>query len=119
MRRRTGSVILKFIAVALSTLPPILATLSYFPIWKKGGGVAVISGFALLLILVSLSPLIKLLRRIFASPTSTTVWFVIFLLFFTLSKIANEMVVISLVGYLGNLFASLLWRISERGKNEE
>jgi hypothetical protein len=35
-----------------------------------------------------------------------------------LSKIADEMVVISFVGYIGNLLASLLWRIAGGGNEE-
>ena len=119
MKHGPAEIILKLLAVIFSTVPPILATLSYFPVFKAGGAVALISGFSLLLLLISISPLIKLLKRFFSSPTVTGVWFIIFILFFALSKIADEMVVISLVGYLGNLLASFVWRASEGRSREE
>lgn len=118
MTRGFTGLLLKIIAVSLSTLPPVIATLSFFPLWRQGGTLAVVSGFTLLLLLFSLSPLIKLIGRLLKSPTSTGLWLCLFLIFFALSKIADEMVVISLVGYLGNLLASFIWRISGRVKNE-
>ena len=117
MRNITGF-LLKFTAVAFSTVPPVIATLSFFPLWRANGIFAVASGFTLLLLLFSLSPIIKLLKGLLKSPTSRTLWLVLFVIFFALSKIADEMVIISLVGYLGNLIASLLWRISGRMTNE-
>ena len=118
MRNITG-LLLKMTAVALSCVPPIVATLSYFPIWRKGGAVCVVSGLTLLLLLFSISPLLKLFGRLLKSPTSRGLWLAMFIIFFALSKIADQMVVISLVGYLGNLIGSLLWRISGRMTNEK
>ncbi len=119
MKRGFNALILKLIALFLSTALPALATLSYFPVFKKGGAATALSGMALLLLLVSITPLIRLFKRFFASPSATGVWCFIFVVFFALSKIAEEMVAISLVGFLGNLAASFIWRISERGPNEE
>lgn len=108
---------LKFLAVCLSTVPPAAATLSYFPLWREGGRVAVVSGFALVLLLFSFAPLLKLFKKFFKSPTARELWLVLFIVFFALSKIADEMVVISLVGYLGNLLASFIWKATGRVKN--
>lgn len=118
MKRGIKELTLKLFAVLFSTVPPIIATLSYFPLWCRSGAVTVISGLTLLLLLFSISPVIKLLRRYFASPTSRGLWFFTFVVFFALSKIADELVVISFVGYLGNLISSLLWRFSGRVKIE-
>ncbi|MBQ7333534.1 MAG: hypothetical protein IJW38_04210 [Clostridia bacterium] len=118
MKRGFCELILKFTAVCLSVVPVSLATISYFPIWKKEGAVSMLSGFTLLLLLFSIIPLIKLFKKYFTSPTATNMWFIFFLVFFALSKIADEMVVISLVGYLGNLLASLIWKLSGRVRGE-
>ena len=117
--RNISGLLLKLLALALSTVPPIIATLSYFPLWRSGGTVALASGFTLLLLLFSISPILKLLRRLLSSPTSRGLWFALFVIFFVLSKIADEMVVISLVGYLGNLSASLLWKLAGGNSDEE
>ena len=112
MERGFLRIALRISAVLLSVIPPIWATLSYFPIWRGRGTIAMLSGFTVILLLISIVPLLRLIRRFFKSPTATTMWFILFLIFFALSKIADEMVVISLFGYLGNLSASFLWRIS-------
>ena len=116
--RNFTRLLLKLLAVALSCAPPVVATLSYFPGWRAGGVATVASGFTLLLILFSLSPLMKLFKRLLSSPTSRGLWLSLFVVFFALSKIADEMVVISFVGYIGNLLASLLWRIAGGGNEE-
>lgn len=118
MKRAFTRLSLKLTAVLLSTVPVIVAVISYFPLWKKEGAVTMLSGFTLLLLLLALVPLIKTVKRLLSSPTATTMWLVLFLLFFALSRIADEMVVISFVGYVGNLSASFLWRLSGRLKRE-
>ena len=118
MKREITGLALRFASLLLATVPVIAATLSYFSLWRKEGPLTMLSGFTLLLLLLSLSPLIKLVKRYFKSPTATAMWFFVFLIFFALSKIADEMVVISFVGYLGNLAGAFLWKISRRMENE-
>ena len=111
-------ILLTLLGVAVSTIPVAVCALSFVPIWKYRGEGAVLSGFALILLLLSFVPLFKLVKKMLASPAAHTMWLICFILFFCLSKIADEMVVISFVGYIGNLLASLLWRIAG-GRNEE
>ena len=102
------------IAVLLSILPAAIATLSYFPIWRAKGGAAILSGFTVLLLLLCTAPLIKLIKKILASPSILFVWLAVFLLFFLLREIADEMTVISFVGFISNATAAVLFKIAER-----
>ena len=111
---RLKELIISFVALLFSTLPPLIATASYFPIWAEKSGTHVISGFALLLTLICISPIFKIIKRTFESPSVTTVWLIVFALFFALSKIAEEMIVISFVGFIGNLIGSLLFRLARK-----
>ena len=111
---RLKELIISFVALLFSTLPPLIATASYFPIWAEKSGTHVISGFALLLTLICISPIFKIIKRAFESPSVTTVWLIVFALFFALSKIAEEMIVISFVGFIGNLIGSLLFRLARK-----
>ena len=114
--------ILRIIGLIFCTVPPVAATLLYFPIWKERGGAAALSGFTMLLILLSLLPLLKTLRGIFRSPSAHTVWFFLFLIFLLLSKIADEVTVISFTGFIGNLIGAAFFNLAKRGdkrKNEE
>ena len=122
MKGRFRTNILRIIGLIFCTVPPVAATLLYFPLWKERGAADSLCGFTLLLILLSLLPLIKTLRGIFHSPSSHTLWFVAFLVFFLLSKIADEVTVISFAGFIGNLIGAALFYLAKRGdglENEE
>ena len=107
----------------LCILPPLLAVISYFPIWKDRGVAAVISGFSLLLIALCFIPFFKTVKRILTSPASYTVWLIIFIVFLAVSKIAEEMVVISFFGFVGNLLGAILFKLTrkygERGNEKQ
>ena len=113
---RLKGIILSFFALLFSVIPPLIATITYFPVWAEKSGTHVISGFALLLTLICISPIFRLIRRMFSSPSVTTIWLILFILFFVLSKIAEEMIVISFVGFIGNLIGMVLFRIAKRAR---
>ena len=106
--------LLKTAGLALCTLPPIAAILTYFPIWVAKGGETVVSGFTLLLLLVALIPFWRVIKRALTSPASYTVWLIAFIAFFALSNIAKDMTVISFVGFIGNLLGAALWKLADK-----
>ena len=114
MKRRLCSLL----GVLFSTVPPLLATVTYFPIWAGRGKSEALCGFTLLLILVCILPFYNKLRDVFKSPSVTVLWFCLFFLFFLLSRIADEMVVISLAGFVGNLIGTLCFKFARGKKNE-
>jgi fumarate reductase subunit C len=48
------------------------------------------------------------------SASSPVMWFIIFVTFFLLSKIADEMTVISFVGFVTNLIGTLLFNLAKK-----
>ena len=82
---------------------------------------AVLSGFALILLLLSFVPLFKLVKKMLESPAAHTMWLICFILFFCLSKIADEMTVISFVGFVSNLIGAAIFKLADRriGENEK
>lgn len=108
--------ILTLTATAVSVLPPLLATLSCFPLWGERGGGAVLSGFAVVLLVMSAGPIFKLISRLFSSPSVPVMWVICFFLFFALSRVADEMVMISAVGAVSNIIGSILYRAAGRIK---
>ena len=109
---------LHIFGVLLCVLPPAVCTLTYFPLWKYNAEKS-LAGGALILLLLSAYPLFKLIKKWLASPSGYLLWLVIFVIFFLLSKIADEMTVISFFGFLGNLFGALVFKFSERSKDNE
>jgi hypothetical protein len=104
-------------ALAVSILPVTVAILSYFPVWRAMGGEYLLSGLTLCLILLALIPGFKALRALLRSPAAYMIWAMVFLLFFSLSKIGDQMTVIAFVGTLSNLIGAILFKISGVGNN--
>jgi chromate transport protein ChrA len=114
MKRNISVILLKLLGILTSTLPPLGCIISFFPLWQQRGGDHVISGLALLLIVVSFLPLYKIIKKKLESPSVHTVWLIIFIFFFLLSRIADEITVISFVGFLSNVLGALFFKIAER-----
>ncbi len=111
-RMKPKNILIYLLALIVSVVPVAAATLSYFPIWKETGGGKLISGFALLLLLLSAKPIFNHFKRELSSPSVPLMWFLLFLIFFSLSRIADEMTVIAFVGFTSNALGALLFRIS-------
>jgi Co/Zn/Cd efflux system component len=112
MKPTLRSAILNAVGLTLSVVPPIVATVSYFPIWREEGAASVISGFCLLLLLISALPLARYAARRLSSPSVCMLWTAIFLLFYFLGKIAEQMTVIALVGTISNILGAVLFRLA-------
>lgn len=119
MNKRSKSSI--FVSLGLHILgflfciaPPAVCTLMYFPLWREVGYESCIAGGTALLLALCAIPIYRLLRRGLATYSSYMIWLVLFLLFFALSKIADQMTVISLVGFIGNLLGALCFYFARR-----
>ena len=49
------------------------------------------------------------------SASSYLLWLIMFLLFITLSKIGEQMTVISFVGFISNLLGAICFKLAKRG----
>ena len=81
---------LKIAALALSVLAPFIAAISYFPLWIDKGAEFAISGISLCIMLVCALPIFKMVKRTLRYPSAPLIWLMIFVLFFALSKIAED-----------------------------
>ena len=111
--------VFRALGLILSTLPPLFATLSYFPIWRTRGAGALISGLSLLLILLCAVPSVRAIKTALRSPSAPIVWFVVFVIFFALSKIADEVTVIAFVGFISNLIGAIFFSLARKRAGEE
>lgn len=112
MNQRLKFLLLNLFALILCTVPVIIATLSYFPLWKERGSGAVLSGFTVFVLLLCIYPLFKLLKMLFRSPSVWMGWLLIFALFALVRSIADEMTVISFVGFISNSFGAVLFKLA-------
>ncbi len=105
---------LRALGLMLCCLPAVTCILLYFPLWKSRGAGAVLSGFTVLLLALAMLPFYRSVKRFFESSASYTLWLIAFVLFLCLSKIADEMTVISFAGLIGNLLGAACFKLAER-----
>lgn len=113
MRKTKRGRLYYLLGLAFSTLPAVISTLSYFPIWKARGGIYTVSGLALILLALAAIPSLRIIRERLKSPSAVFIWLAVFLLFFSLSRIAEQVTVIAFFGFLGNLCGSIFFRLSK------
>lgn len=106
------------IGMLVSVLPVLTATLLYFPLWQQKGAHAVVCGFSLLLLLVSALPLWRFIKHALSSAAVWGIWLTIFIIFALLSAIADEMQVISFVGFISNAIGAIFFKLSAKEKTE-
>lgn len=104
------------LGIALCILPVTSAILLYFPLWGKRGSDAALSGFCVLLLALAAVPLFRLIKRSVSNVSAHTLWFILFAIFFVAARIADEMTVISFIGFVGNLIGAALFRLADRYK---
>ncbi len=107
---------LHIIGFMLCILPPAICTVTYFPLWKSVGYEYYIAGGSALLLVLCLIPLYKYLTRALTKFSTYVMWLLLFLLFLALSKIAEQMIVISFVGFVGNLMGEICFYLAGRLK---
>ena len=114
-----NKLLLKIAGLTVSVLPTFLSVISYFPIWKERGGEAMLSGISLCLILITAIPVFRTVKSVFRTPSAPIVWLMIFILFFALSKIAEDITVIAFVGFVSNLIGSLLFTLARKKEKDK
>ena len=118
-KRKIKPFILRAIGLILCTVPVFMAVISYFPLWREAGDGRLLSGGALLLVILAWVPFFRFIKRLIASPSAYMMWLIIFIAFFMLSRIAEEMTVISFVGFVGNALGAVCFKLSKLSGERE
>ena len=101
------------LGIVISVLPPVIATVSYFPIWQLRESGAVFSGFALLLLTVCVLPIFKLIKRSLSSASIWMLWLIVFIALYLLKSVLDEMTVISFVGVVSGLAGAVIFKLAK------
>lgn len=118
MKRSKTSIFVSFclhiLGFILCILPPAVCVINYFPLWREVGYESCIAGGVALLLALCALPLYKLIAERLKSPSAYLVWLVLFLLFFGMSRIAEQMTVICFVGFVSNLLGAVCFFLAKR-----
>ncbi len=98
--------------IIFSVIPVSVSIFSYFPLWVGREDASILSGISLILMLAALVPCFRYIKTAISSASAPVMWLVIFITFFLLSKIADEITVIAFVGFLGNLIGAVFFRLA-------
>ena len=102
--------ILHISALVVDIVPPLVATLTQFPVWVEHSSEATISGIVLLLAFICCLPFIKQIIAYFKSPSIPVVWAIIYIALVMLQSIINQMVIVSFIGLIANVIGAALYK---------
>ena len=105
---------IKALAIAIDVGVPLLVTLTQFPVWISRSAKATVSGLAVFFIIISIIPLIRIVRKHIKTPAIWMIWGIMFLLFNSLRTIIDEMVIICFFGFLSNFAGEILYKYGEK-----
>lgn len=114
MSRITKGRILCLVAIILDVGAPLIATITFFPVWIEQSATATVSGVFIFLALLSAIPLFRIIKERLKSPSAWMIWLILFVLFFALESIVSEVKIIALVGFVANLIGSLIYKCGKR-----
>lgn len=110
---------LHILGFLFSVVPPAVCTLMYFPLWRAVGYEECIAGGSVLLLALCAVPLYRAIKRGLSNFSAYIMWLMLFLLFVVLSRIADQMIVISFAGFVGNLVGALCFFGAKRMKESK
>lgn len=116
------SLLLRVGGYLLCVVPPALAILERFPLFAREGGRPLVSGIALLLLLLAALPLRRGLKRalsrFLSSPSAHGIWAAVWLFTALFARIAADICDIALIGTLSSLLGAVLFRLAEGGRKD-
>ncbi len=108
-----------FLGWAVSTVPALIATLTWFPLFvSRGEGTRTVSLLSCLLIAVALVPLRRAIGSFFRNLTAWKVYLFLFVFFTVTGSIAYEMRCVAAVGLISSVPGSILFALG-RGSGEK
>lgn len=109
MPKSKRAIILYVVGLLVCVVPPLLATLEYFPLFNERQRLSVLS---LLIALLCTIPLWRSLRTFFKNPSAWKIWLAMLLLMTALRSIADEVIVIAWIGLPSGIIGSALFWFS-------
>lgn len=110
--------LLRIFGLLLSTVPPALAILEYFPLWLSKEKTAV-SALTLLLLLLAAIPLFRVLKRHFKTPAPWVVWLLLWLFLKLFLPIAEALKTVAFISFPTCLLGALCFHYAGKAEKAE
>lgn len=108
MKKSTKGTIIYYTGLVISILAPLVAAATQFPVWTENVDSGQIGGMFVFVVLLCMIPLFNHLKIALKSPSSCLLWTIIFVCTWALSKIIQQLIIVSLVGTVANYVGALL-----------
>ncbi len=120
MKARTKErLLLNALATVISVVPPVAATLTYFPVWISEGKETAFSGLCVLLLVISAVPLYRLAVQWLKTPSAPLIWLFVLIVFSAAAKIADQVTAIALIGFISNTVGAIVFYVAKRRGGED
>lgn len=106
------------LALAVSILPPLVATGMQFPVWIEQSAEATVSGSVVFLAILCFVPLYKKILTVLKSPSAPIMWMIFTLVMAVLQSIAREMFIIGVIGTISNFAGWAIFAYRKKFKKE-
>ena len=116
---KAKGILLTALGLLCSVLPPLLATVEYFPLWMKEGGGTALSGISLLLVLLCCLPLKRWLRRLLKTPSAPLFWFLLWAMLTLFQNLLDGLLTIAFWGFLGNTVGFVFFLLAKARRDKE
>ena len=110
--------LLHIAGLLICVVPPVIATLEYFPLWFSQSETTVSALSAIMLTLCCIPFFKQIKAYLRGTPAAWVIFGIIFLLFSIFNSIADGIENIALVGLISNLCGGALFRIEKHLRRE-
>lgn len=107
------------LALILSIIPPLIATVLQFPVWTQKSAEATVSGVVVFLSILCFVPLYKKIIQSLKSPSAPVMWTALAVFMYVMRSIAAEMFVVAVVGAISNIFGWIFFKKARKYKRRE
>ena len=119
MTNKTKGKLIKGGALTLDVGVPLAVTFSYFPLWVETSAETTVSGLAVIFVLVSILPMLRVLKNVIKTPSAPMIWAAIAVMLVGLSKIIDQAMVIAVSGAISNVAGSAIYKAGEKIESKE
>lgn len=106
------------LGMVCSVIPPVIATLCYFPLFIAQSTRAVVSGIAVLLLIIATIPIARFIRNHWRMEAMPLLWGAFLLIFYAASKIIDQVINIAFVGTIANIVAFAVIIVAKKYKSK-